>query len=210
MNTIITIGRQYGSGGRELGQILAKKLGIDFYDEELVTMAAEKNNMHRDILRAVDEKATKSLLYTLVTGSDLRFMNSPVHYEMPINDKLFITQSEIIKNLSEKGSCVIVGRCADYVLRDSQQHCLHLFIYADLDKRIERISKKYDLTPEKAKEKITKIQKSRKSYYNYYTNREWGNVTNYDLCVNTGVLGLDKTADLLVEFVKKATEKTDK
>lgn len=206
MNTVITIGRQYGSGGRELGQILAKKLGIDFYDEELVTMAAEKNNMHQDILKAVDEKATKSLLYTLVTGSDLRFMNSPMHYEMPINDKLFITQSDIIKNLADKGSCVIVGRCADYVLRDSNQNCIHLFVYADMDKRIERISKKYDLKPEKAKDKIQKIEKTRKSYYNYYSNREWGNVSNYDLCVNTSLLGLEKTADVLCNFIKEAME----
>lgn len=206
MNTVITIGRQYGSGGRELGQILAKKLGFEFYDEELVTMAAEKNKMHKDILRAVDEKATKSLLYTLVTGSDLRFMNSSIQYEMPINDKLFITQSEIIKNLADKSSCVIVGRCADYVLRDSAQKCLHLFIYADLEDRIKRISQKYDLTPEKAKDKIHKIQKSRKAYYNYYSNREWGNVSNYDLCVNTGKLGLEKAADVICEFVKKATE----
>lgn len=206
MNTVITIGRQYGSGGRELGQILAEKLGFDFYDEELVTMAAEKNNMHRDILKAVDEKATKSLLYTLVTGSDLRFMHSPMHYEMPINDKLFITQSEIIKGLAEKGSCVIVGRCADYVLRDSKEACVHLFIYADKEKRIDRISQKYDLTREKAKEKIQKIEKTRKSYYNYYSNREWGNVSNYDLCIDSSRLGLEKTADLLCEYIKKATE----
>lgn len=206
MNTIITIGRQYGSGGRELGQILAKKLGFEFYDEELVTMAAEKNNMHKDILKAVDEKATKSLLYTLVTGSDLRFLHSPVQYEMPINDKLFITQSEIIKGLAEKSSCVIVGRCADYVLRDSNQKCLHLFIYSSMENRIKRISGIYELTDEKAKDRIQKIEKSRKAYYNYYSNREWGNVKNYDLCINTGILGLEKSADLICEFVKKATE----
>lgn len=206
MNTIITIGRQYGSGGRELGQILAKKLGFEFYDEELVTMAAEKNNMHKDILKAVDEKATKSLLYTLVTGSDLRFLHSPVQYEMPINDKLFITQSEIIKGLAEKSSCVIVGRCADYVLRDSNQKCLHLFIYSSMENRIKRIAAKYELTDEKAKDRIQKIEKSRKAYYNYYSNREWGNVKNYDLCINTGILGLEKSADLICEFVKKATE----
>lgn len=169
-------------------------------------MAAEKNKMHKDILKAVDEKATKSLLYTLVTGSDLRFLNSSVQYEMPINDKLFITQSEIIKGLADKSSCVIVGRCADYVLRDSAQKCLHLFIYADLEKRIERISRKYDLSPEKAKDKINKIQKSRKAYYNYYSNREWGNVSNYDLCVNTGVLGLEKSAELIESFIKLSGE----
>ncbi len=206
MNTVITIGRQYGSGGRELGQIVAKKLGIEFYDEELVTMAAEKNKMHKDILKAVDEKATKSLLYTLVTGGDFRFLNSSGQYEMPINDKLFITQSEIIKNLSEKSSCVIVGRCADYVLRDSAQKCIHLFVYADLQDRIKRISQKYDLTPEKAKEKINKIQKTRKAYYNYYSNQEWGNVSNYDLCINSAKLGLERAADVICDFVKKATE----
>lgn len=206
MNTVITIGRQYGSGGRELGQILAKKLGFEFYDEELVTMAAEKNKMHTDILKAVDEKATKSLLYTLVTGSDLRFFNSSMQYEMPINDKLFITQSEIIKGLADKSSCVIVGRCADYVLRDSAQKCIHLFVYADLEERIKRISQKYDLTYEKAKDKIQKIQKSRKSYYNYYSNREWANVSNYDLCINTGKLGLEKASDVAFEFIKRAVE----
>ena len=206
MNTIITIGRQYGSGGRELGQILAKKLGIEFYDEELVTMAAEKDNMHKDILKAVDEKATKSLLYTLVTGSDMHYMHSPLHYEMPINDKLFITQSQIIKELTSKGSCVIVGRCADYVLQDSKEKCIHLFVYADKEKRIDRISQKYDLTKEKAWDKIRKIEKTRKSYYNYYSNREWGNVSNYDLCINSAVLGLEKTADILCEYVKRVTE----
>lgn len=206
MNTVITIGRQYGSGGRELGQMVAKKLGIEFYDEELVTMAAEKNKMHKDILKAVDEKATKSLLYTLVTGGDFRFFNSAVQYEMPINDKLFITQSEIIKNLANSSSCVIVGRCADYVLRDCAQKCIHLFVYADLEDRIKRISQKYDLSPEKAKEKINKIQKTRKAYYNYYSNQEWGNVSNYDLCINSAKLGLEKAADIICDFVKKATE----
>ena len=156
MNTIITIGRQYGSGGKELGQMIANRLGFEFYDEELVTMAAEKNKMHEDILKAVDEKATKSLLYTLVTGSDLRYMHS-TQYDMPINDKLFITQSEIIKNLSEKSSCVIVGRCADYVLRDSNHNCIHLFLYADTESKINRISKKYDLSEDKANDNINKI-----------------------------------------------------
>lgn len=205
MNTVITIGRQYGSGGRELGQMIAKKLGFDFYDEELVTMAAEKNKMHEDILKAVDEKATKSLLYTLVTGSDLRFMHS-TQYDMPINDKLFITQSEIIKGLAEKSSCVIVGRCADYVLRESKHKCIHLFLYADKESKIKRIATKYDLTDDKAKDKINKIEKTRKSYYNYYSSRDWGNPANYDLCLNTATLGLDKSCDIICEYVKKAME----
>jgi len=108
--------------------------------------------------------------------------------------------------LSEKSSCVIVGRCADYVLRDSAQKCVHLFVYADIEDRIKRISQKYDLTPEKAKEKINKIQKTRKAYYNYYSNQEWGNVSNYDMCINSARLGLEKAADVICDFVKKATE----
>lgn len=191
MSLIITIGRQYGSGGRELGEKLAAELGFEFYDEELVTLAAEKQNMHKDILREADEKATKSLLYTLVTGGDMRYLHSPVQYEMPINDKLFITQSEIIKRLAAKGNCVIVGRCADYVLRDIPEQCIHLFIYADLEKRISRISKKYDISPEKAKDKIRKIEKARSTYYNYYSNREWGKCSNYDMLIDAGKIGID-------------------
>ena len=205
MNKVITIGRQYGSGGRELGQLVAKKLGFEFYDEELVTMAAEKNQMHEDILKAVDEKASKSLLYTLVTGSDLRFMHS-THYDMPINDKLFITQSDIIRNLAKRSSCVIVGRCADYILRDSGENCIHLFIYADKESRIQRIAKKYDLSNDKAKDKINKIEKSRKSYYNYYSNQEWGKPENYDLCLNSARLGLDKSCDVICDYIKTSSE----
>lgn len=206
MNTIITIGRQYGSGGRELGTIIAKKLGIDFVDEELVTMAAEKNNVHKDILKAVDEKATKSFLYALVTGSDFHFVHSPMQYEMPLNDKLFITQSEIIKNLASEKSCVIVGRCADYVLRECKENCINIFAYTDMESKIKRIMRIHDLTYEKAKERIQKVEKSRKAYYNYYTNNDWGKASNYDICVNTGLLGLEKTADLICDVVKLSQE----
>ena len=149
---IITIGRQYGSGGREVGEKLAKKLGYKFYDQELVEMAAEKSNMHSSILHQADEKASKSLLYSIVTGMDSRFLNP--YYELPINDKLFIEQSNIIKSLGEEGNCVIVGRCADYVIETAKMKSIDLFIYASMEHKIERISGKYELTPEKAKDKI--------------------------------------------------------
>ena len=206
MNTIITIGRQYGSGGKAMGKLLAKKLGVEYYDDELVAMAAEKNNMHKDVLKSVDEKATKSFLFSLVTGGDFHYMQSPMYYDMPINDKLFIAQSDIIKELAEKHSCVIVGRCADYVLRDSKQKCINIFAYADKEKRIARISELYELTPEKAKERINKKEKIRKTYYNYYTNKEWGNIENYDLCIDIGFLGIEKTADYLYDLITKYTE----
>ncbi len=198
---IITIGRQYGSGGRELGEKLAQKLGYKFYDEELVNMAAEKSNMSSDILRMADEKATKSLLYSIVTGMDSRFLNP--YYELPINDKLFIEQSNVIKSLAEEGNCVIVGRCADYVLENAKIPSVDLFVYATMEHRIERISKKYDLTKEKAKDKIKKIEKGRKTYYNYYSNREWGNIANYDLCISTSKISVDDAVDVAITFINK-------
>ena len=198
---IITIGRQYGRGGRELGEKLAQKLGYKFYDEELVNMAAEKSNMSSDILRMADEKATKSLLYSIVTGMDSRFLNP--YYELPINDKLFIEQSNVIKSLAEEGNCVIVGRCADYVLENAKIPSVDLFVYATMEHKIERISKKYDLTKEKAKDKIKKIEKGRKTYYNYYSNREWGNIANYDLCISTSKISVDDAVDVAITFINK-------
>lgn len=198
---IITIGRQYGSGGRELGEKLAQKLGYKFYDQELVEMAAEKSNMHSSILHQADEKASKSLLYSIVTGMDSRFINP--YYELPINDKLFIEQSNIIKSLGKDGDCVIVGRCADYVIETAQMDSIDLFIYASMEHKIERIASKYDLSPEKAKDKIKKVEKGRKAYYNYYSNKEWGNIANYDLLIDTSHISIDDAVDVVLLFIKK-------
>lgn len=196
----ITIGRQYGSGGRELGQRLAKELNIPFYDEELVDMAAKKHDMSSEVLHNVDEKATNSFLYSLVSGS-MGGSTPPFYYDMPINDKLFIAQSEIIKNLAKEGSCVLVGRCADYVLQDAGANCASLFIYAPLKDRIERISRLYDLSPEKAKDKIVKTEKKRRTYYNYYSNQEWGKMTNYNLCIDSASIGMDKAVEIAKAYV---------
>lgn len=198
---IITIGRQFGSGGRELGEKLAKKLGYDFYDEELVDLAAKKSNMDSDVLRRVDEKATRSLLYSIVTGMDSRFVNP--YYELPINDKLFIEQTNVIKSLAEKGNCVIVGRCADYVLESAKIPSVDVFVYASMEHRVERISKKYELSADKARDKIKKVEKGRKTYYNYYSNKDWGSIANYDLCINTSNISIDDAVEVVYEFVNK-------
>lgn len=200
---VITIGRQYGSGGRELGKKLADQLGFDFYDEELVNLAAKKSNMNEEVLKQVDEKATRSFLYSLVTGTDIRGLNSPIYYEMPINDKLFIAQAEIIKELAQKSNCVIVGRCADYILRDTDVDCVNLFIYADMEKRIARIMRLYGLARDKAKEQIVKTEKRRKAYYNYYSNRDWGRMENYHLCIDAGEVGIDNAVELVRDYVLK-------
>lgn len=202
-NIVVTIGRQYGSGGRELGERLAKELGIPFYDKELVELAAKKSDMSEDVLKNIDEKATNSFLYSLVTGS-MRGSTPPFYYEMPLNDRLFVAQSEVIKSLAAETSCVIVGRCADYILADTDFNCANIFVYAPMTARIDRVQKMYDttLSPSKAKEKIVKTDKTRKTYYNYYSNQDWGKMDNYHLCLDTSAIGMDNAVEIAKNFVR--------
>lgn len=204
-NAVITIGRQYGSGGREIGKKLSEILGFDYYDDELISLAAKNSGMNSETLSDVDEKATNSLLYTLAMGGSLFGGNAALAYEMPINDKLYIAQSEVIKELGKKGSCVIIGRCADYVLKDNPA-AINLFIYADLDKRAERVARRREITEAKAKDIIIKTDKQRANYYNYYTSRKWGRVENYNLCIDSGKIGTEKAAEAIAAYVKKLYE----
>ncbi|MBQ7822460.1 MAG: cytidylate kinase-like family protein [Clostridia bacterium] len=199
-NTVITIGRQYGSGGREIGKKISEILGIGYYDDELISLAAKNSGMHSDTLSDVDEKATNSLLYTLAMGGSLFGGNAAIAYEMPINDKLYIAQSEVIKDLAKREACVIIGRCADYVLKDYPS-VINLFIYADLDKRAARVSARRGITESKARDIIIKTDKQRANYYNYYTSRKWGRIENYDLCIDSGRIGCDKAAEVIAEYV---------
>lgn len=202
MKTIVTIGRHYGSGGREVGKKLSEMLGVPCYDEEIVHIVADKANMHPDVVKKADEKATDSFLYSLITSGGLRGVSDAMHYEMPINDKVFINQSKAIKELAAKGSCVFVGRCADYVLEE-EKNILRVFIYADMESKIKRISNIYDLTEKQARDKIVRVEKTRKTYYNYYTDRAWGNMQSYDLCINTGLIGTEAAAELIKDFIEK-------
>ncbi len=204
MSRIITVGRQYGSGGREIGKKIADQLGIPFYDKELVEMAAKKSNISNEAVKEIDERATNSLLYSIVTGSfGMKGLNAPLFYEMPMNDKFFIAQSEVIKEVAHQGDCVIVGRCADYVLEHEEKvDVLSLFLYASLDFRTLRVASDLNLTVHHAKDYIQKTDKQRRTYYDYYTSREWGKMSNYDLCINTEKIGIDKTAELVVRYLK--------
>ena len=204
MSRIITVGRQYGSGGREIGKKIADQLGIPFYDKELVEMAAKKSNISNEAVKEIDERATNSLLYSIVTGSfGMKGLNAPLFYEMPMNDKFFIAQSEVIKEVAHQGDCVIVGRCADYVLEHEENvDVLSLFLYASLDFRTLRVASDLNLTVHHAKDYIQKTDKQRRTYYDYYTSREWGKMSNYDLCINTEKIGIDKTAELVVRYLK--------
>lgn len=204
MKNVITIGRQFGSGGHDIGKLVAEKLGYAFYDKRLVEMAAKKINLSDETVKNIDEKATPSLLYSLVSGSySIRGMSGPLYYEMPLNDKLFIAQSDVIKDIATKENCVIVGRCADYVLRETEDIKLtNIFIYSTLEERIKRISKLYELNDKQAKDKILKSDKQRKTYYSYYSNRDWGSMSNYDIGINSGKIGIEKTADMIADYIR--------
>ena len=203
---IITIARQYGSGGREIGEIVAKKLGIPLYDKEIITEAASRGNLNEEIIRNTDECATNSLLYTLAMGSNIVGTTMHFGYKMPLNDKLFILQSDIIKEYASEGSCVIIGRCSDYVLRD-EDNILRLFIYGDLDHRKERVAKRHpEIKPAQIIDTINKTDKRRSTYYNFYTGNKWGKYDNYDMAINSSTLGIEGTANLIVAMVNELTQ----
>lgn len=205
-NIVVTIGRHYGSGGKEIGKKLADLMGVTFYDEELVTMAAETSKIDKDVLTDVDERATGSLLYSLVMGGGLRGITTPMYYEMPLNDKLFIAQSDVIKKLAKDGSCVIVGRCADYVLEGEDCETFNVFLYADMPYKLERIQKLYSLDKKAAQDRINKTEKQRKAYYNFYTNKEWGNMNGYDLCLNISKVGIDHAVQIIKSCVDELSK----
>ncbi|MBE6606004.1 MAG: cytidylate kinase-like family protein [Ruminococcaceae bacterium] len=204
-NTVITIGRQYGSGGREIGKKISEILKIGYYDDELISLAAKNSGMSTDALSGVDEKATNSLLYTLAMGGSLFGGNAALAYEMPINDKLYIAQSDIIKDLANREECVIIGRCADYVLKEIPG-VINVFIYADIETRAARVAARRNITEAKAKDIIIKTDKQRANYYNYYTSRKWGRIENYDLCIDSGKTGPQKAAEIIAEYVKAISQ----
>lgn len=200
-NKIYTIGREFGSGGREIGEKLAERLGIKLYDKELLQQAAKESGFCEEIFENHDEKPTSSFLYSLVMDTYSFGYSSAAFTDMPINHKVFLAQFDTIKKLASEAPCVIVGRCADYALSD-YEGAISVFIHADLDKRIKRIARKHELTDSAAKDRIQKTDKRRASYYNYYTSKKWGDATSYDLCLNSGVLGIDGC----VEMIKRAIE----
>ncbi|MBO5280711.1 MAG: cytidylate kinase-like family protein [Clostridia bacterium] len=197
----ITIARQYGSGGRMVGEKLAELLGFRYVDRELVTLAAQKSGYDPEILSRADEKSAGSLLYTLAMGSNMYGVHGGAQLEMPLNDKLFIVQSEIIKSEADKESCVFVGRCADYVLAEYPGR-ISVFLYASKDARIKRVAQEHGLSEKEASETINKTDKRRAGYYNFYTGGRWGDFENYHLMLDTSVLGTDKTAEIIAQYVR--------
>ncbi len=199
---VVNIGRQLGSGGREIGEKLAARLGIGFYDKELITLASEASGLSREFFERADERASQSLV------SGLLGMRFPFISESTLGatnclsgDALFKVQSDVIRHLAAEGSCLFVGRCADYILRDHPR-IVNIFISASTAERQARLCRTLGLTPEEALEKMEKADKKRSDYYNYYSNRIWGQASTYHLCIDSSLLGVESTVDFLEQFVR--------
>ncbi len=202
MNTIITIGRQFGSAGREIGEKVAAHFGIPCYDKELISRAAKESGFCEEMIESHDERPTNSFLYNLVMDTYSFGYNASSFMDMPISHKIFLAQFDSIKKIASEGPCVIVGRCADYALNDFD-NCMQLFIYGEEDVKIKRIMEKYNLSESKAKDMIVKKDKQRQSYYNYYSSKKWGKADSYDLCINSSLFGIDGTVKLIIQAIEE-------
>ena len=180
-------------------------MGFCVYDSELLLLAAQKNGINPDALRRVEEKATNSLLYTLAMGSSLYGARN-FGIDVPINDQLFITQTDIIKKAAEEENCVFVGRCADYVLRN-RENLINVFVYADKETRVARICRERGVDRDEALSLISKTDKRRTNYYNFYTGKKWGKPENYHLMIDSALLGVEGSAQAIVHVVKQYMEK---
>jgi len=201
MNTIITIGRQFGSAGKEIGEKIAATLDIPFFDKELLSRTAKETGFCEEMMEIHDERPTSSFLYNLVMDTYSFGYNASAFGDMPISHKIFLAQFDTIKKIASEGPCVIVGRCADYALAD-YDNALKIFIYGNEETKVKRIMEKYNLNEKAAKDMIVKKDKQRQSYYNYYSSKKWGRADSYDLSINSSVFGIDKTVKLICQAVE--------
>ncbi len=198
--TIITIGRQCGSGGHEIGKKLAAKLGVPFYDRELLRIAAEQSGIAPENFEMYDEVPTNSFLYSLSLGN---YNMAVGQYDIPIHQKVFLAQFDTIKKLADKGeSCVIIGRCADYALSQREQ-VVNVFLRADVKQRVQRMLEQYeDLNEKRAADQVVKTDKRRANYHNFYADTKWGSPDSYDLVVDSLKTGIDNTVELLAAYAE--------
>jgi cytidylate kinase len=198
---VITVGRQLGSGGRIIGENLAGQLGIAFYDKELIKIASQESGLGKEYFEQADEKKSYSIFGGLF-GLRGTLADEPFSHYYLNNETLFKIQSDVIRDLAEKGPCLFVGRCADYVLKENPR-CVNVFISADMNDRIKRVAEVQNTSAEKARDFIEKADKQRAGYYNYFSNKVWGAAESYHLCVNSSVLGIDETVNLIRHFAEK-------
>ena len=195
---VICIGRQFGSGGREIGLAVSQKMGIPFYDKEILKKAAQDSGISQELFERADERPSSSFLYTLSIGAAPAFAS---YDDYLTDDKLFVFQSNTIRELAKQGPCVFIGRCADYVLRQ-QPGMLSVFIHAPLEQRVLRVARLYNIDEDKARARIRKTDKTRANYYNYSADGDWGRADRYDIALNTGKLPIPIAAQLLADAAK--------
>ena len=200
MNKVITISRQHASGGREVAEKLAKEYGVPFYDRALIAKAAKECGFAEAAFDNVEMKATNSLLYSIAMGMNAYGSPDLGYTHLSLDDRIYIAQSDIIRKVADEGPCIIVGRCADYVLRE-RKDIVNIFIWSSMPFRIKRAIERDGVEPDKAEETITRMDKRRANYYNYHAIEKWGVVTNYHLSIQNDFRGVDKTVEVIKQFI---------
>lgn len=205
MKTIITISRQHGSGGREIGELVASKLGIPFYDNALIQKATEASGFSAAHFEDVEKNARNSFLYSIVRGIQYHNSNTGI---WSLEDSIYITQAKVIREIADAGSCVIVGRCSDHILAGTPG-LIKIFVHAPLEARVKRCVERDGLAPDKAADIIKNKDKCRQNYYNYHADTRWGDVQNYHLCINSDFTGIEDGAETIAELVRKNAARTE-
>lgn len=212
MKKIITISREYGSGGRLIGKLVAENLGYSFYDREIIDMAAQESGLSPDFIKKTEQNLSSGFLYNLLLGTSYSGSNGTPsslngNQMLPLADQVFNAERKVILDLAKKGSCVIVGRCADYILNTSEEidskELLNVFIYGDLEEKLKRIEELYKEPEQAAKKTIQQIDKRRANHYNTFTEATWGDRKNYDLMINSSTAGIEETARIIAEIARK-------
>lgn len=203
MNKVITISRQYGSGGREIGQKLAEKWGIPFYDNELISRAAQESGYTEAAFERAESRATSSLLYSIARGMTSYGNQEMGFSHLSLDDRIYLAQASVIRKSAAEGPCVIVGRCADYILKN-MDNIINIFVWADLPFRIERAMRIDNMSPEKIEDNILKIDKRRANYYNFHTSEKWGRAENYHLSIRSSLIGIDNAVEVIKLYVDNA------
>ena len=188
-HVVITIAREYGSGGRYIGRLIADKLGIKFYDKDFVSTLSEQTGLSEEYIENNEQRR-----------NTLDALNNGYYFNLSNSDELFVKESKLIKELAEKESCVIIGRCSDFILKDNED-TINIFVYSNMEDKIKRVVERYGFNQKDAEKEIKNIDKQRSNHYKHYTGKKWGENQNYDLCINSDALGVEKSADLICEMI---------
>ena len=197
---IITIGREYGSGGRQIGKALAQRLGISFYDKEIITLAAKKSGLAEEFIAGNEQRVRGGLMHNFSTPASYHSGFFANHY-LPLSENIFIAQAQVIRDIAAKESAVIVGRCADYIL-EGRENTINVFIHAPMEDRVKRIMHLHNEDEAAAIKEINRSDRERGNHYFRYTDMKWGKAQNYHICINSSLMGIDKTVEMLADLAQ--------